>query len=126
MKHLLPFALGFVFCIGINNTIFSQNLTSDYVVVSTADVADPSAYISALDAANWEPFRLQNQRYQLSFENGFTIELKSAVELLNAGYPLNIPTYRTENPVGYIPPTLELLSGNVIGVKIHSTPGKSH
>lgn len=102
------------------------NITNDYIIISTADVALTTPYTDALDAANWEPFRLQNQHYQLAFENGFTIELKSAIELLNAGYPLNLNNYETGLPVGYITPTLTLLAGNVIGMAVNTIPSKSH
>lgn len=102
------------------------NITNDYVVISTADVAITTPYTDAIDAANWEAFRLQNQRYQMAFDNGFTIELKSAVELLNTGYPLNLNNYQISLPVGFVPPTLTLLTGNVIGMTVNSTPSKSH
>jgi hypothetical protein len=125
MKKLHTTVLSLL-CLLFSHFIQAQtNITNDYVVISTAGVSDTAPYTAALDAANWEGFRLQNERYQLSFENGFTIELKSAVELLNLGYPLNIANYQPGLPVGYTPPTLTLLSGNVIGMAVHSTPSKT-
>ena len=121
MKHLhKPIWVIFLFFIPFLLNAQS-NITNDYIVISSAEVTDNTPYISALDAADWEPYRLQNQRFQLSFDNGFSIELKSAVEMLNLGYPLNINEYRTENDIGYIPPILKLLSGNYIGMVVSST-----
>jgi hypothetical protein len=54
------------------------------------------------------------------------IELKSAVEMVNLGYSLNIPTYRIENPIGFIPPILKLLSGNKIGMQVQTAPNKHY
>jgi hypothetical protein len=125
MKKLTTIVL-FLTCLSFSHFIQAQtNITNDYVIITTAGVSDAAPYTAALDAANWEGFRLQNERYQLSFENGFTIELKSAVELLNLGYPLNISNYQNGLPVGYVPPTLSLLSGNVIGTAVHTTPSKT-
>lgn len=102
----------------INAQSTPTNITNDYVIISNGDVTNTIPYTDAMDAANWETYRLQNQRYQLAFDNGFTIELKSATELLNLGYPLNLNNYQATLPVGYVPPVLRLLSGNVIGMVI--------
>ena len=126
MKHLPAILMIGIMGFIIHPLTGQSNITNDYVIVSTAGITDITSYTNALDAANWEPYRLQNQRYQLSFENGFSIELKSAIELLNVGYPLNLSTYPLEKPAGYIAPTLELLGANRIGMKIHTTPSKSN
>ncbi len=102
----------------INAQSASANITNDYVVISNGDVTNTTPYTDAMDAANWETYRLQNQRYQLAFDNGFIIELKSATELLNLGYPLNLNNYQASLPSGYIPPVLRLLPGNVVGMVI--------
>lgn len=126
MKHLAAI-LCFLVCGFCTQTLKAQsNITNDYVVISTADVPSSVPYTDAMDAANWEPFRLQNIRYQLTFDNGFTIELKSAVELLNLGYPLNLNNYQTSLPEGYVAPTLKLMTGNVIGMETHSSPSKTN
>lgn len=125
MKHLpatlLIGLLGFL----VNSISAQSNITNDYVIISNAGITEITPYTNALDAANWEPYRLQNQRFQMSFENGFSIELKSAVELLNVGYPLNLANYPLEKPVGYVAPTLELLAGNKIGMKINTVQSKT-
>lgn len=126
MKHLSAALMIGVFGILMNSVYSQSNITNDYVIISNAGLTEITNYTNALDAANWEPYRLQNQRFQLAFENGFTIELKSAIELLNLGYPLNLTSYPLEKPNGYIPPTLELLSGDRIGMKINTVPAKSH
>jgi hypothetical protein len=100
MKHLSA-ALAFLVCLCfVQSTQAQTNFTNDYVVITTNDVPNVQSYTDALDAANWEDFRLQNQRCQLAFDNGFTIELKSAVELFNAGQPLIVTNYRVDNPSG--------------------------
>jgi hypothetical protein len=125
MRHLAAALFVIIFSFSVK-TIYSQtNITNDYVVISTAEVSDPIPYTNALDAANWENFRLQNDRRVLVFDNGFTIELKSAIELLNLGYPLNLNNYETSLPVGYISPTLKLLPGNIVGMEAHQTPAKT-
>ena len=113
-----------VFSFSAKSLQAQSNLTNDCVIISTAGVASTTPYTEALDAANWETYRIQNQRVELVFDNGFSIQLKSAVELLNLGYPLNLNNYRTENPVGYVAPTLKLLPGNVIGMEINSNTSK--
>jgi hypothetical protein len=100
------------------------NITDDYVVTATGDVVDQTAYLAAMDAANWEPFRLQNERFQMSFENGYTVELKSAIEMLNLGYPLNLASYQTNYPAGMAHPTLELFPNHIIGIKVQNAPSK--
>lgn len=94
-----------------------SNITNDYTITTTAGLSDTTAYTNALDAADWEPYRLQDTRLKFSFDNGFTIELKSAVELLNLGYPINIVEYKTIYPIGYSLPFLKLLPGNIIGMQ---------
>jgi len=126
MQHLAVILLCTIFSFSANLIHSQTNITNDYVVTSTAEVSDSAPYTNALDAANWEPFRLQNDRRVLAFENGFSIELKSAIELLNLGYPLNLSTYAESLPAGYISPALKLLAGNVIGFEAVSTPSKTH
>lgn len=116
---------GFTLILLSVKTLSAQtNINNDYVVTSIGDVPDQAPYIAALDAANWESFRLQDQRFQMSFENGFTIELKSAVEMLNLGYPLNITTYQTNYPTGMAHPILELFPNNIIGIKVQNAASK--
>lgn len=116
---------GFTLILLSVKTLSAQtNINNDYVIISTADVTDQSPYIAALDAANWESFRLQDQRFQMSFENGYTIELKSAIEMLNLGYPLNLTNYQTSYPSGMAAPILELFPNNIIGIKAQNTPSK--
>ncbi len=126
MKYLTAFACCLIICICSGYSQSASNYTNDYVIVSTSNVEDVTPYTLALDEANWEPYRLQNQRYQLSFDNGLIIELKSAVEMVNLGYSLNIPTYRIENPIGFIPPILKLLAGNKIGMQVQTVPNKHY
>lgn len=126
MKHLSAALMIGILLFSVTPIIAQTNITNDYVITADAGITELSSYTSALDAANWEPYRLQNQRFALSFENGFTIELKSAIELLNLGYPLNLSNYPLTKPVGYIAPTLELLGNDRIGMKIHTEPGKTH
>lgn len=126
MKHLAAALLGIFFSFFVNIIQAQTNITNDYVVTSTAEVSNTTPYTDALDAANWEPFRLQNTRRVLAFENGFTIELKSAIELLNLGYPLNLNTYAESLPVGYVTPALKLFANNIIGFEAVNTPSKTH
>ena len=116
MKHSAIIAIGLFLCLSFNLIQAQTNLTNDYIIVSTGNVSETTSYSNALDDANWEPYRLQNQRYQLSFDNGFSIELKSVVEMLNLGYALNLSEYKTENPIGFVPPVLTILSGNTVGM----------
>lgn len=118
MKNTRYLLLGALFFFGANFLKAQSNLTNDYIVISTVNVETPETYTAALDAADWESFRLQNQRRQLAFDNGFSLELKSAVEMLNLGYPLNIANYPLDLPVGYNAPVLHLMPGNVVGVEI--------
>ena len=111
----------------ISNSAQAQiNIINDYVVISTAGVSETTPYTDALDAANWEPYRLQNQRVQYSFDNGFTIELKSATELVNLGYSLNLGDYRAQNESGYVYPVLKLFGNNYVGMEmtVNSTSTK--
>src|ERR1700741_5374490 len=99
---------GLMIMASLNCLKAQSNLTNDYIVISTSNVESSTPYTAALDAANWEDYRLQNQRLQLAFDNGFTLELKSAMEMVNLGYPLNISSYRMDNPAGYVAPVLHL------------------
>ena len=117
-----------IICITIitNSAQAQSNFTNDYVVISTADVSETTPYTDALNAADWEPYRLQNQRVQYSFDNGFTIELKSATELVNLGYSLNLGDYRAQNESGYVYPVLKLFGNNYVGMEmtVNSTSTK--
>jgi len=95
------------------------NFTNDYIVLNTSGVTTPETYIAALDDANWEQFRLLDQKRQFKFENGFTFELKSAREILTLGYPVDLNKYSNHIPVNYQPPVLKLLAGNKIGMETH-------
>ncbi len=117
MKHL-PAAILFVLGIWYSGTTQAQtNITNDYVVISTGEVTNSQPYLDALDAANWESYRLRNNRSHLSFANGFTIELKSAIELVNSGISVNPSNYKLENSQGYSSPILVLMPGNIIGIE---------
>jgi hypothetical protein len=120
--------VGSILFILINSVpAFSQtNISNDYVVTSVGGVTDQTPYIAAMDVANWEAFRLQDQRFQMSFENGYAVELKSVTEMLNLGYPLNINNYQVNYPANKAHPTLELLVNNIIGIKVQNGPSKSY
>src|SRR5687767_11785012 len=97
----------------ISSVSYSQtNFENDYVFTSTQQVESMDSYKEALDDANWESYRLRNQRSVFVFDNGLTIELKSAVELLNAGYSINLNAYAENRPADYKSPVLTLLPGN--------------
>jgi hypothetical protein len=126
MKKTKLLFLAVLFFFTVNFLKAQSNLTNDYIVISTSNVETPETYTVALDAADWETFRLQNQRRELTFDNGFSLELKSAVEMLNLGYPLNIANYPLDLPPGYTPPVLHLLAGNLVGVEITPTIQGKH
>lgn len=126
MKHVFCLAVFVIFIIKTAHT--QTNITNDYIITSTAGLTETTAYTNALDFANWEPYRLLNQRVQYSFDNGFTIELKSAIELVNLGYSLNLANYREQNDPGYVYPILKLLADNYIGMEavVNQASNKHH
>src|SRR5688572_14672068 len=118
---------GFTLILISVKTISAQiNITNDYVILTNDRLPDQASYEVALDAANWELYRLQDKRFKLSFDNGLTIELKSAAELIIAGHSLILSSYPIEKPQGYIPPTLKLLPGNMIGMEIQQSSPVKH
>jgi len=123
-------ALMVVFALVIvsSKTLSAQtNITNDYIILDQVGVNNLSDYTTALDAANWETYRLRDVGYQLIFDTGFKIELKSASQLVAEGVILNISSYQTSLPSGYVPPVLKLLPGNVIGMQIQPTTNtKNH
>jgi len=121
MKYFLMVLAGYAF---FTSAFTQTNFTHDYVITSSG--GDLSSYSQAMDAANWEPYRLKNQRVVFSFDSGVTVELKSAVELLNLGYSINLNSYQESFPAGYKIPTLTLLSGNKVGMVVETPPVKTN
>lgn len=127
MNFFANLSLVGLLCLFLTGTLKAQsNFTNDYVIVSTAGQTNLADYTQALDNANWETYRLQNSRVTLSFQNGFTIELKSATELQAEGFQVNPSVYRESQPSGYLAPVLHLLPGNKIGVVVTNGPSKPH
>jgi hypothetical protein len=112
--------------LGLNIAGAQTNLTNDYVIVSNGTVSDLTNYTVALDAADWENYRLQNERNSFSFENGLTFQVKSTMEMIAQGTILVLSNYPAALPAAYQPPILRLLSGNLISMEYTPLNYKSY
>lgn len=122
MKKLLPgtsisivlFLLSFVH-------LSAQTPSGSFQITHNGTATNIQEYQSAIQNANFEIYRLRNERVSLSFDNGLTFELLSAYEMQQAGYQVEIGSYRESNATDYEAPTLFLGPNGLIGAQYNST-----
>lgn len=85
----------------------AQNKTfqGSFVIIGLEDAGKLSFYTKAIEAANFEQYRLSEQKVTLEFSNGFKVELLSAKDCFVKGYEINMNDYLSEYPKRFLLPT---------------------
>jgi hypothetical protein len=103
----------------------AQTVSGSFEIISNGTAENPSAYVTAIQHADFESYRLLGERVRLSFDNGLTFELLSVYELAGAGFTLSTSDYRSENPPGYTAPVFHLAPNGMIAAEYeHKQPTK--
>lgn len=95
----------------------AQTPSGSFQITQTGSAESVGPYVAAIENADFETYRLQNQRVSLSFDNGLTFELLSAVEMQQAGIPVSIASYRESNSPDYQAPVLFLGPNGMIAAQ---------
>jgi len=103
----------------------AQTPAGSFVITENGTAQNTASYITAIENADMESYRLQNERVKLSFDNGLTFELLSANEMAAAGMNVNASEYRQENPVTYRPPVLHLIANGKIAAEYQTNTAKN-
>ena len=91
MKRPIYLFLSFLFYFqffSAQNISVSNEIEKKYNIISGTDLVD-EFFITSFESANWDTYRYEDKRRVLIFENGITIELLSAKELINLGIPFD-------------------------------------
>ena len=101
---------------------YSQTPSGSFNITDNGTATNVNSYVTAIENANFEPFRLSGESVYLSFTNGLTFELYSANALVDMGFSsINPANYRATNGPNYTPPTLVLESNGMIRAAYTST-----
>lgn len=106
--------------------IYSQTPQNSFVIIENGNAENISDYQNAIQNADFESYRLRNDRLQLSFDNGLKFELVSAYEMQQLGYNIDPINYKENNPLNYQPPVLILGSNGMIGAQHSINPNRKY
>tara|TARA_B110000285_G_C15094120_1_gene600876 strand:- start:1205 stop:1564 length:360 start_codon:yes stop_codon:yes gene_type:complete len=113
MKKLI---IGFSLLIS-STTLFGQD--KSYVITDEALVGDISIYITAIEKANWDKYRIVDERRVITFKKGVKIELLSANEMTEKGIEINLSKVMKQSPKGIYQPIF-VLNNNGFIIEQHS------
>ena len=108
--------------IAIGITLFSSSFFAQdksYVIKDNAQVADINLYVTAIEKANWNKYRLVDERRVITFKEGVKIELLSANEMTEKGLEINHSEVLKQSPKESYQP-LFVLSDNGFIIEQHS------
>ena len=104
------FVTCFVLC-----SFWSVGQTSTFEIKSVGNEIASDELKNAMNDANFDAFRLYNDRRTLKFKSGAIVELKSVTELVLAGIKVDRENYLKDGvPKGYIEPIYALINGNIV------------
>ena len=89
-----------------SSALFGQD--KSYVLTSPAQVRDINLYITAIDNANWDKYRLLNERRTITFQKGVIIELLSADEMTEKGMEVDLSKILKQKPTTLYKPVFVL------------------
>jgi hypothetical protein len=84
MKNLI-IAIGITL---LSSSFFAQD--KSYVILDKAEVVDINLYITAIEKATWDKYRLVDERRSVTFKEGVKIELLSANEMTEKGLEIDL------------------------------------
>lgn len=102
----------------VYSNAFSQAKTipNSFEIIENTLVTQETFYKKSIENANFENYRLKNDRVKIMFENGFVLELLSAKELFIKNLAKNIDNYAETFPVRYELPLFFIQpNGQIVG-----------
>lgn len=102
MKKLI-IATGIVL---LSTAFFAQD--KSYVITDKAQVREINLYITAIEKANWDKYRLINERRVITFQKGVKIELLSADEMTEKGMEVDLSKILKQKPTTLYKPVFVL------------------
>ena len=95
----------------------AQTIQGSFKIINNKHPESEAFYISSIEKASMESYRLQSEEVTLKFENGFECVLLSAKQVFLIGKIINVSTYLDKFSVDYSLPTFTVLeSGQLIAV----------
>ena len=113
MKNLI-IAIGTIL---LSSSLFAQG--KSYIITEKAHVGDINIYITAIEKANWDKYRLVDERRVITFKKGVKIELLSANEMTEKGIEINLSKVMKQSPKGIYQPIF-VLNNNGFIIEQHS------
>ena len=113
MKNLI-IAIGTIL---LSSSLFAQG--KSYIITEKAHVSDINIYITAIEKANWDKYRLVDERRVITFKKGVKIELLSANEMTEKGLEIHLSKVMKQASNGKYQPLFVLSESGVI-IEQHS------
>ncbi len=122
MKKII-FPLLFLFAL-IQANAQSKTIPGSFVIKDLNDNSQLSFYTTSIEAANFEQYRLKEQKVILEFSNGFKVELLSAKDCFVKGNEINMNDYLFEYPKRFLLPTFFINESSHI-TALYNNPRKN-
>lgn len=106
-SYKLLLVLSLITAFSINYT-FGQESLQKFKIVNNNSGHNNQYYIDALEKANMESYRLKNKDVELTFKEGVSCILISAVKLSEHDKNIDLNLYKEDFPTGYILPTFSI------------------
>lgn len=74
----------------------NKTIKGSFILKNLVDQSKLEFYTQAIENANFEDLRLKEKTQVFEFENGFSLELVSAKELIKRGVSLDLIAYKQE------------------------------
>jgi hypothetical protein len=116
----------FALFLSIQSEIKAQEKNNlSYIIKDNGSVLNVQPYIDAMQNSDMRSHRLKNNRHTITFQTGLTIELFSAKEMLENGFPVMIAEFPEEFPSLRRDPVFALGANNFI-IEYHTSSAKHH
>ena len=106
MIRFLFIVFGFIPLLG-----YSQTIPNSFKIINNRHPENEAFYITSIEKASMEKYRLKDKEVTLTFENGFDCVMLSAKELFMSGKKVNAANYEESFSSKFILPVFTVIDG---------------
>ncbi len=103
----------------------NKTIKGSFILKNLVDQSKLEFYTQAIENANFEDLRLNEKTQVFEFENGFSLELASATELIKKGIVIDLNNYKQELDKDFQTPLFRISNEGHLVALYNSIPTKN-
>jgi hypothetical protein len=107
----------FAIMLATHFSAYAQTMPGSFKIINNSHPEREKFYISSIEKADMESYRLKNKEVTVHFENGFDCIFTSAKALFLAGKQINATSYQEDFAANFLLPSFNIVSsGNLVAI----------